>query len=105
MANLWLAAYGLGMAGSGFDIYLIAPLVLGTLTLLPISIADWGSREAAALLFFSATPLTGEQIVAISVLYGIANLATALPAALLLLAPSAEPLCASNAAIHAVPRK
>lgn len=85
MTNLWLAAYGLGIAGSGLDIYLVAPLVLGTLTLLPISIADWGSREAAALLFFSATALNGEQIVAMSVLYGVANLASALPAALLLL--------------------
>ena len=85
MANLWLAAYGLGVAGSGLDVYLVAPLLLGTLTLLPVSIADWGSREAAALLFFSATPLNGEQIVAMSVLYGVANLASALPAALLLL--------------------
>jgi glycosyltransferase 2 family protein len=85
MTNLWLAAYGLGIAGSGLDVYLVAPLVLGTLTLLPISIADWGSREAAALLFFSATALNGEQIVAMSVLYGGANLASALPAALLLL--------------------
>jgi hypothetical protein len=85
MTNLWLAAYGLGIAGSGLDVYLVAPLVLGTLTLLPISIADWGSREAAALLFFSATALNGEQIVAMSVLYGVANLTSALPAALLLL--------------------
>jgi hypothetical protein len=85
MTNLWLAAYGLGITAAGLDIYLVAPLVLGTLTLLPISIADWGSREAAALLFFSATALNGEQIVAMSVLYGVANLASALPAALLLL--------------------
>jgi hypothetical protein len=85
MVNVWLAAYGLGIAGSGLDIYLIAPLVLGTLTLLPVSIADWGSREAAALLFFSATALSAEQIVAMSVLYGVANVASSAPAALLLL--------------------
>jgi uncharacterized membrane protein YbhN (UPF0104 family) len=85
MTNLWLAAYGLGVAGSGLDVYLVAPLVLGMLTLLPISIADWGSREAAALLFFSVTALNAEQIVAMSVLYGVANLVSAVPAALLLL--------------------
>ena len=97
MANLWLAACGLDASGAGMDLYLIAPLVLGSLTLLPISVADWGSREALALLFFSATGLTAEQIVAISVIYGAVNLAGALPAALLLAAPASKaekmPIC------------
>lgn len=86
MANLWLAARGLGPVGHGIDFYLVAPLILGSLTLLPISVADWGSREAAALLFFSATGLSAEKIVAISVIYGAINLVSALPAALLLVA-------------------
>ena len=85
MTNLWLAAHALGAEETHASVYLVAPLVLGSLTLLPISIGDWGSREAAALLFFSAAGLTAEKIVAISVIYGIANLASALPAALLLL--------------------
>jgi hypothetical protein len=84
MTNLWLAARGLGLVGHGIELYLVAPLILGSLTLLPISVADWGSREAVALLFFSATGLSAEQIVAISVIYGAINLVSALPAALLL---------------------
>ncbi len=86
MANLWLAARGLGLGGHGIALYLVAPLILGSLTLLPISVADWGSREAVALLFFYPTGLSAEQIVAISVIYGAINLVSALPAALLLVA-------------------
>ena len=84
MTNLWLAARGLGLTGHGLDLYLIAPLILGSLTLLPISVADWGSREAVSLLFFSAAGLGAVEIVSISLIYGAVNLVSALPAALLL---------------------
>ena len=90
IVNLWLAARGLGAAGHDIELLLIAPLILASLTILPISIADWGSREGAALLFLSATGLTPEQIVAISVIYGGVNLVSALPAALLLVPGAAR---------------
>jgi glycosyltransferase 2 family protein len=83
MANLWLAVAGLGHGTPPLELYLMAPLVLGSLTLLPVSAGDWGSREAAALLFLSATGLTAETIVAASVAYGGINLLSALPAVLL----------------------
>ncbi|MGZ8211045.1 MAG: lysylphosphatidylglycerol synthase transmembrane domain-containing protein [Burkholderiales bacterium] len=84
MVNLGLAAYGLGAVEQSIGLFLVAPLVLGTLTVLPITIADWGSREAAALLFFSASGLSAETVVALSVIYGSVNLVSALPAVLLL---------------------
>jgi hypothetical protein len=96
MANLWLAARGVGSARAGIDVYIVAPLILGTLTMIPISVADWGSREAVALLFFSAVGLSPEEIVAISVIYGAVNLVSALPAALLLLAAPGRRTTAVN---------
>lgn len=87
MMNFALAGHGLGAGGHDVDLFLVAPLVLGALTILPLSFADWGSREAAALLFLSSTGLTAEQIVAISLVYGGINVLSVLPAGLLMFHP------------------
>jgi glycosyltransferase 2 family protein len=91
MANLWLAVAGLGHGAPPLQLYLIAPLVLGSLTLLPVSAGDWGSREAAALLFLSATGLTADAIVAASIAYGGVNLLSALPAVCLAAGANGRP--------------
>jgi glycosyltransferase 2 family protein len=85
VANLGLAVAGVSTDAPPHGLYLVAPLVLAGLTLVPLSPGDWGSREAAALLFFSATGLAPDTIVAASILYGGVNLVCALPAGLLLL--------------------
>ncbi|MEN8259390.1 MAG: lysylphosphatidylglycerol synthase transmembrane domain-containing protein [Pseudomonadota bacterium] len=84
MLNFTLAAGGIGAGHDSGLVFLLAPLVLSGVTMLPITFADWGTREAAALLFFSTTGMTAEHIVAASLVYGAANLLSALPGALFL---------------------
>jgi len=57
---------------------LLMPLVLFSLSLLPLSVADWGSRETIALLLLSASGLSAETIIAASLIYGAMNAITAL---------------------------
>ncbi len=83
--NFVLAAAGLNALEHIFPFILLVPLVLSTITLLPIAIADWGTREAAALLIFSAAHLAPETIVSISIIYGGVNLLSTLPGGFYLL--------------------
>lgn len=53
------------------------PLILAAL--LPISVGGWGVREAAALALFTAVGADPAQAVAISVLFGLANLLVCSP--------------------------
>lgn len=62
---------------------LLVPLLSLTLTLLPISFGDWGTRELVALAVLHATGLGTEDILAISLLVGVVNLACSLPGLLL----------------------
>jgi glycosyltransferase involved in cell wall biosynthesis len=55
------------------------PLLTLVLTMLPISFADWGTREFVALLVLASTGLAAEDLVAISLLVGATNLICALP--------------------------
>jgi uncharacterized membrane protein YbhN (UPF0104 family) len=64
----------------------LAPLVAPVLMtmLLPISVAGWGIREAAAAALWSSVGLSPEDGVAISVGYGLLVLVSTLPGALVL---------------------
>jgi len=65
----------------------LAPLVAPVLMtmLLPVSVAGWGVREAAAATLWGAAGLTPEDGVAISVTYGILVLVSTIPGALVLI--------------------
>ena len=70
----------------------LAPLVAPVLMtmLLPVSVAGWGVREAAAAALWGAVGLTPEDGVAISVAYGAIVLVGTLPGALVLIVPLAR---------------
>lgn len=70
MTCFTLAAAGLGSLQKPLLFIALLPLVFLSLTLLPISISDWGTREATALLFLSFSELAPDDIVAASIIYG-----------------------------------
>jgi uncharacterized membrane protein YbhN (UPF0104 family) len=83
--NFALAALGLGLSGAAPAVFLLAPLLLLGVSVLPGLISDWGKREAAAVFLLAPAGLTAEQSVAVSLIFGALHLLTALPGALLLL--------------------
>ena len=83
--NFSLAAFGLGIRDQLIPLLLMTPLVFATITLLPITISDWGTREGAAAILLAPTGLDTEKIIAISVVYGLLHLFTVMPAGLLLI--------------------
>lgn len=62
-----------------------APLVLLGVGLLPVSPADWGTREVMALAVLGIAGLSPEQAAAASVLYGLSHTLATLPGAWLVL--------------------
>jgi len=83
--NFVLAAASLNALEHIFPFILLVPLVLSGITLLPFAIADWGTREATALLIFSIADLSPETIISISIVYGLVNLLSTLPGGLYLI--------------------
>lgn len=84
--NFTMAAIGLGVLKEPLAFVMSVPLVLAGITLLPISVSDWGTREAAAIVIFSHTGLDAERIAAVSILFGAMNLLSALPGGFFLMA-------------------
>jgi uncharacterized membrane protein YbhN (UPF0104 family) len=82
----YLAVYLLGARALGVStpvttlLPLIAPILVTML--LPVSVAGWGVREAAAAALWSAVGLTAVEGVSISVTYGLLVLVSSLPGAL-----------------------
>ena len=85
IANFGLAACALSLDFDRFGFLLLAPLVFGCLTLLPVSVSDWGTREMSALLILSQLGMEAEQIVSLSLLFGLINFLSALPGAFYLI--------------------
>lgn len=77
--NLMLAAKAVGLPGDGSDVLLLAPLVLFATVSVPSLVSDWGKREAAAVLVLGQIGLAPEESVALSLVYGAVNMASALP--------------------------
>ena len=79
----YLAAFAACAAAIGQPIGLAATLALVPLVLLsmlmPVSVAGWGLREAAAAALLPFAGMNAESAVAASVLYGLVSLAGALP--------------------------
>ena len=73
-----LAALGLGRLQSPIIFMLLVPAVLFILSILPIAISDWGTRETAAVLILTQSGLSAEDAVASSIIYGVVYSFTAL---------------------------
>lgn len=87
-----LAAYSLAAAlgvDVAFGTFLAAALCMLLATMIPLSYAGWGIREAGAVWLFSYLGVEAEQALAISMLFGAALLAAALPGVMFWLAPHA----------------
>jgi hypothetical protein len=88
LAAYWLAAaLGLEIAVGTF---FTAALCMLLATMIPLSYAGWGIREAGAVWLFARAGIDTESALAISVLFGAALLVAALPGVPLWLAPSWE---------------
>lgn len=81
--EFWFAAAALPTPASAHLLLLVPLLSLG-IALLPISFADWGTRELLALTILAPTGLLSEDIVAVSMLVGVTNLVCSLPGVWLL---------------------
>ncbi|WP_376696817.1 lysylphosphatidylglycerol synthase transmembrane domain-containing protein [Wenzhouxiangella sp. EGI_FJ10305] len=70
--------------GAGIDFALLLAVALPILLamLIPLSVAGWGFREAAAAAVWMMLGLPAEQGVAVAMSYGLVNLAASLPGAL-----------------------
>lgn len=78
IATVWLLAQALGIAvGFGACLVLVPPIVL--LTTLPISLAGWGVREGAAVAGFALVGVPAGDALALSVAFGLAQIAAGLP--------------------------
>jgi len=65
---------------------IVTPIVLASMVI-PLAVAGWGIREAAAAALFSAMGLEASSGVAVSVSFGLIGLVASLPGALVWLAP------------------
>jgi uncharacterized membrane protein YbhN (UPF0104 family) len=101
-----LAAWALAMA-LGVDValgsFVTAALCVLLVTMIPVSYAGWGVREAGAVLLFARLGVPAEQSLAISLLFGAALALAALPGLPLWLLPRA-PRAAPPAAAPSPPR-
>ena len=79
-----LAAFGLGRCQTSVTFMLLVPAVLFILSILPIAISDWGTRETAAVLILTQSGLSAEDAVATSIIYGAVYSFTALLGGVLL---------------------
>ena len=86
LAAYWIAA-ALG-AEMPFGAFVAGALCLLLATMIPLSYAGWGIREAGAVFLFARLGLAPELALAISVLFGAALLVAALPGVAFWLAPT-----------------
>lgn len=81
--EFFLAARALAIAPApDAGLILLVPVLSLFVSLVPISLADWGSREAVALVTLTPYLDRAEDIVAVSLLIGFTNLLCAIPGAL-----------------------
>lgn len=86
--------------GVGTGALSLVPLILWVLVAMavPLSLAGWGIREGAAAGIWMLAGLPVEEGVAVSLMYGVIVLVSALPGALLLLAIRSSPAAQVEAA-------
>jgi len=78
ISTVWLLARALGVpADFGACLVLVPPIVL--LTTLPVSLAGWGVRESAAVAGFALVGVAAPDALALSVAFGLVQVAAGLP--------------------------
>lgn len=82
IASAYFLAIGLGLNVTYIDCMVMFPLVV-LLTMLPISIAGWGVREAAMVAAFAYVGVDAAGALALSVAFGLVQVAIGLPGGLL----------------------
>lgn len=80
--NFGLAAMAINVNVDIVEFFMLTPLVFGCLSLIPMTIADWGTREISALLILQSVGLMSEEVVSLSLVYGLIYLFATLPGAL-----------------------
>ena len=91
VASVWLVARALAIDVTLIDcLVLVPPIVL--ITTLPISIAGWGVRESATVIGFGFVGVAPVDAVALSVVFGLVQIAIGLPGGALWIAQPAAPL-------------
>lgn len=85
IATVTLLAWGLELSVGFVDAFAIVPTVL-LLTTLPISVAGWGVREGAMIAGFGFVGIPADDALALSVLFGVAQIVIAMPGGLVWLA-------------------
>jgi uncharacterized membrane protein YbhN (UPF0104 family) len=79
----YACARAVGVELSGTYALLVLPATLLVMAL-PVSIAGWGVREAAAAVLWPIAQVSGESAIAASIAYGLVATASALPGVLFL---------------------
>jgi uncharacterized membrane protein YbhN (UPF0104 family) len=82
ISGLLLLAWGIDMHVGFIDCLVVVPTVL-LVTTLPISIAGWGLREGAMITGFGFVGVAADDALALSILYGLAQIIIALPGGLI----------------------
>ena len=67
---IYILAVDLGIAISFLASFVLFPIVI-LFMLVPISIAGWGVREGAMVIFLGLVGISSESALAVSLLYGI----------------------------------
>ncbi len=85
-ATVSLAVYVLAL-GLNIDVTLVACQVLvplaNLMTMIPVSIAGWGIREGTMILLFGLVGIASEEILLLSILFGLTAVASGLPGAVM----------------------
>lgn len=90
IGSVWLIARALALAVSPVDcLVLVPPIVL--VTTLPVSIAGWGVRESATVIGFGFLGVGASDALALSVLFGLVQIAIGLPGGVVWLARRRSP--------------
>ncbi len=82
---IYVLAVSLGIQTSYAELALFVPIAL-LVAMLPITIGDWGTREAAFAFFLPWISMSAEQAVGLSVLFGLYRICLGLPGAFVWLA-------------------
>jgi len=86
-AEFYCAARAISVDISFFRALQVTPIILSSMVL-PLSVAGWGVREAAAAAVFAALGLSAGSGMAVSVSFGLIGLVASLPGAIVWLAPA-----------------
>lgn len=79
-----LADIGMGQTHEVGQIFILLPLVFAGLSLLPISVSDWGTRELLSVYVLSYAGISPETSTAISLVFGFSYTLTAILGAVIL---------------------